>query len=66
MKVRAQQNDTVDLLCHRHLGQTRGVTETVLALNPGLCEQTRLKTGQAVILPDTLPVPQTAMIHLWE
>lgn len=66
MKVRAQQNDTVDLLCHRYLGQTRGVTETVLTLNPGLCEQTRLETGQTVILPDTLPVPQTAIIHLWE
>lgn len=66
MKVRAQQHDTVDLLCHRHLGRTQGVTETVLALNPGLCRQVFLVAGQSVTLPDSVPAPRRRMIHLWE
>lgn len=33
------QGDTLDLLCQRHYGTTQGVTEIVLAANPGIAEQ---------------------------
>ena len=31
MKVTALQGDTLDQLCHRHYGKTKGVTEAVLS-----------------------------------
>lgn len=52
MKVKALQGDTVDLLCFRHYGTTQGVTEKVLAANPGLCGQIFLEAGQEVELPE--------------
>ena len=36
MKVKALQGDTLDQVCHRHYGTTKGVTEQVLRANPGL------------------------------
>lgn len=36
MRVLAQQYDTVDAMCWRYYGRTDGVTEKVLAANPGL------------------------------
>lgn len=39
MKVKALQGDTVDLLCWRHYGTTQGMTEKVIAANPGLSGQ---------------------------
>ncbi|KAF1021899.1 MAG: hypothetical protein GAK30_01588 [Paracidovorax wautersii] len=66
--VIAQQNDTVDLLCLRHLGTTAGVTEAVYELNPGLADLgPTLPIGQAVVLPD-MPSsqPTVATINLWD
>lgn len=31
-----KQNEMVDMICHRHYGRTRDVTEAVLDANPGL------------------------------
>lgn len=66
--VQAQQGDTVDMLCLRHLGTTAGVTEATYALNPGLATLGPvLPLGRRVILPD-LPTAPTApkTISLWD
>ncbi|WP_137936114.1 tail protein X [Chitinivorax sp. B] len=66
--VIALQGDTVDLLCWRHLGRTGGVTERVLARNPGLAELGPvLPLGTQVTLPDRpVSVPVRPLINLWD
>ncbi|MDP2228967.1 MAG: tail protein X [Moraxellaceae bacterium] len=50
----AQQNETLDHLCHRVLGRTANVTEQVLQLNPGLADLgPTLPEGTPVTLPVT-------------
>ncbi|MEZ0583272.1 tail protein X [Erwinia sp. STN24] len=66
MKVRAHQGDTVDLLCYRHYGTTQGVTETVLAANPGLCNQVFLAAGQRVELPEIARQAEQKRVQLWD
>lgn len=66
--VRAQQGDTVDQLCLRHLGTTAGVTEATYALNPGLAARgPSLPLGLQVVLPDK-PTATTASktVSLWD
>ncbi|EDV6081713.1 phage tail protein [Salmonella enterica subsp. enterica serovar Gaminara] len=65
MKVKALQGDTVDLLCFRHYGTTQGVTEQVLAANPGLSNSVFLEAGQGVELPEQQKKKQREMIQLW-
>ncbi|QDL32714.1 tail protein X [Serratia liquefaciens] len=65
MKVRAQQGDTLDLLCQRHYGTTQGVTEAVLAANPGIAEQIFLTAGQVVELPEIDRSAQQEAVQLW-
>ncbi|EBM3286241.1 phage tail protein [Salmonella enterica] len=65
MKVKALQGDTVDLLCFRHYGTTQGVTEQVLAANPGLSNSVFLETGQEVELPEQQKRKHREMIQLW-
>ena len=68
MLVRAQQHDTLDLLCWRHLGTTAGVVEAALELNRNQCSEVTLPHGQCVKLPD-FPIqitPTTDMINLWD
>ncbi|MFZ1873027.1 MAG: tail protein X [Chania sp.] len=65
MKVRAMQGDTLDLLCQRHYGTTRGVTEVVLAANPGIAEQIFLDPGQMVELPEIDQSAQQEVVQLW-
>lgn len=68
MQVIAQQGDSVDLLCNRHLGGTATVTEQVLELNPGLAALgSILPMGTTVTLPDALPEKQNnQLIQLWD
>lgn len=68
MIVIAQQGDTVDQLCHRHLGGTASVTEQVLELNPGLSALGPvLPMGTRITLPDALPAKQdNQLIQLWD
>ncbi|KVP44082.1 tail protein X [Burkholderia ubonensis] len=56
MMVRALQGGTVDGLCWRVLGRTRGVVETVLELNRDLAQSGPiLPHGLLVELPDEVP-----------
>ncbi|HAK8347136.1 TPA: phage tail protein, partial [Salmonella enterica] len=55
----------VDLLCFRHYGTTQGVTEQVLAANPGLSNRVFLEAGQEVKLPEQQKRKQREMIQLW-
>ncbi|MEW6166068.1 MAG: tail protein X [Pseudomonadota bacterium] len=67
MKVVAHQGDTLDLLCRRHLGATAGVTEAVLAMNPGLAALGPiLPMGTSVALPDAPPAAATKIVQLWD
>lgn len=69
MRVNAHQGDTLDLLCHRHLGRTSGVVEQTLRDNPGLAALGPvLPHGTAVTLPDAAPAapPQNDFIQLWD
>ncbi|WP_269503712.1 tail protein X [Burkholderia sp. IMCC1007] len=70
MEVRALQGETVDALCWRALGRTRGIVELVLDLNPGLAQYGPiLPHGLLVELPEE--VPQAAQsgaerLQLWD
>lgn len=67
-RVYARQHDTVDAICYRAYGTTQGVTEQVLAANPGLAELgPLLPQGTPVTLPDRPPTPQRApTVQLWD
>ncbi|OCC25303.1 phage tail protein [Croceicoccus estronivorus] len=65
----ALQDETLDALCWRVLGQTEKVVEQALELNPGLADQGAfLREGQQVLLPAvTRPqVPVRDLIQLWD
>jgi phage tail protein X len=64
--VIARQNDTLDLLCWRHFGQTAAVTEIALELNPGIAALGEvLPEGLSVTLPDAAPARETKRVELW-
>jgi phage tail protein X len=67
--VRARQGDTVDAICWRELGATRGVTEKVLELNRGLAQLGPiLPEGTLVILPprSTVAPAELPLFNLWD
>jgi phage tail protein X len=66
--LRTQQHDTVDALCWRHYGRTAGVTEAVLAANPGLADHgVHLPPGLLVYLPQApATAPQRQAVQLWD
>lgn len=69
MIVRAQQNDTLDQLCWRHIGRTEGVVEVVLERNPGIAAfGPILPHGHLVTLPDqnSAPSKQNQTVQLWD
>lgn len=71
MRVYAQQGDTIDALCHRHLGRTAGVVEQVLELNYGISlHGPILPIGTAVELPAPSPLTSGAverhLLQLWD
>ncbi len=60
------QGDTVDSICHALFGQTRGITETVMSLNPGIAELGPiLPTGTAITLPEAVSPPTKKSTDLW-
>lgn len=69
MEVRAQQYDTIEALCWRHLGVTAGALEETLKLNPKLAEYGPiLPHGQLVKLPDLSAdvIQTTEVVQLWD
>lgn len=67
MQIIATDGDTVDLLCWRHYGRTKGVVEAVYKANPHLCDgDPSLVAGQVVILPDIQQPTQRDIIQLWD
>lgn len=62
----ALQDEPLDALCWRMLGQTGQVVEQALELNPGLADQ--LREGQVVNLPviTRARVAELKLIQLWD
>lgn len=69
MIVTAREGETLDEICWRALGRTRGVTEQALALNRDLADLgPRLPAGTEVTLPDiAVLTPATRdVVKLWD
>ena len=68
MRVIAQQGDTIDELCWRHLGRTLGMVEIVLEQNPGIADHGPvLPHGLKVNLPEVPnDQPTAAQVRLWD
>jgi len=68
MQVRANQGESLDALCWRHLRATRGVVEQALEMNPGLADLGMvLPMGQVVELPDQVSLPaRQPSVKLWD
>lgn len=65
--VRANQGDTVDVICWRHYGRTAGVTEAVLEANPGIAVHVPyLPMGLEISLPDIAAQKKQETIQLWD
>lgn len=65
VNVRAREHDTLDALCHRHLGRTAGTVEATLDASPGLAKRAAdLGAGEPVRL---IAAPKAAkqLIQLW-
>ncbi|MEQ9721144.1 tail protein X [Yersinia alsatica] len=67
MRILAQQYDTVDALCWRYYGRTEGVTEKVLAANPGLSDiGPFLPHGHPVEMPEVTAAITAQTLQLWD
>lgn len=72
MQVRSLEGDTLDGLCHRHLGTTSGgVVAQAYGLNRGLaalCGPSGIvPTGTLVDLPNTAAqTTETSTVKLWD
>lgn len=66
--VIANQGDTVDSICWAYYGRTAGVTEAVLAANPGLADLGPIiPHGTTVTLPEAAPqLEQRQVVNLWD
>jgi phage tail protein X len=65
----ARDGETVDQICWRIFARTDGLTEQVLAMNPGLADLgPRLPAGTPVTLPDLAQVTPTMRetVSLWD
>lgn len=68
-QLRARQGDTLDLICWRYYGRTAGVTESVLAANPGVADLgSILPHGTLVTVPEikTTTPNQIPLVQLWD
>lgn len=69
LTVAALQDETLDALCWRALGQTETVVEEALRLNPGLADAgPLLAEGQVITLPilTTQRLATRDIIQLWD
>jgi len=63
----ANDHETLDQICLRTLGQTRGAVEATLAMNPGLAAKgVHLTAGDPLNLPDATPTTTKATVQLWD
>lgn len=66
-QIRTLQAETVDALCWRHYGRTRGAVEAVLQANPGLASCGPILPQGILVLMPTLPAPATkTTVSLWD
>lgn len=68
MQVMAMQNETVDAICFRVYGKTKGMSELVFKANQGLAEHgVILPTGLMVDMPQASQVTEaTNIVQLWD
>lgn len=67
MQAIANDHETVDQLCWRHLGRTEGTVEATFELNPGLAAQgALLPAGTRVELPAIPSTSTRPMVQLWD
>lgn len=67
MKVYAWQGDTLDAVCLRHYGHTRGAVETVMNANPGLADTgVILPQGLPIEMPDIIAPTTQDTVQLWD
>lgn len=67
--VRANQGETLDLMCYRVFGRTAGVTEAALEANTGLADLGPvLPMGTRVNLSDPVDAvqPDVDLVQLWD
>ena len=67
--VTARQGDTISSIAYRVGGNSRGMVEQILALNPGLCTlPAMLPMGTPVRLPaqERQAAPVLPSINLWD
>lgn len=62
----AQEGDTLDRLIYRYYGETAGLVEQALDLNPQLANTPILAMGQAVKMPEQIAsVVAKETLQLW-
>ena len=67
MQLRSLQGYALDLILFRHYGYTAGITEQVLALNPGLAALGPiLPTGTLITMPAAPTQAEQPLIQLWD
>ena len=66
-QIRTLQAETVDALCWRHDGRTRGAVEAVLQANPGLASCGPILPQGTLVLMPALPAPAPKpTVSLWD
>lgn len=63
----ARHGETVDMICARHYGKTREVTELTLAANPGLAAFGPIVPAGTVVIMPVVDTKTTArkLVDLW-
>lgn len=69
MITQALQGDTIDMIAHRHFGYSAGITEEILAINPGIARHGEfVPEGMSVKLPikTAIETPTAKLLQLWD
>ncbi|AWX15608.1 phage tail protein [Mergibacter septicus] len=67
MKVKALQGDTLDLIVYRHLGNSQGLLEQALLLNPHILADVVIPIGTEIELPRQIKKTKVKQsINLWD
>ena len=61
-----RDGDMLDDICYRHYGQSAGMVEAVLEVNPGLADQGPVfASGITMTLPTLRPAAVSSPLRLW-